>query len=56
MKSWYTLVHREFLEHRIAFVYVPAVLVTEVKGVGGGHALVAVSAQAIIPVERAHNR
>ena len=28
MKSWYTLVRREFLEHRGAFVYVPAVLVT----------------------------
>ena len=28
MKSWYTLVHREFLEHRIAFVYVPAALVS----------------------------
>jgi ABC-2 type transport system permease protein len=28
MKSWYTLVHREFLEHRVAFVYAPAALVT----------------------------
>ena len=28
MKSWYALVHREFLEHRGAFVYAPAALVT----------------------------
>jgi ABC-2 type transport system permease protein len=32
MKSWYALVHREFLEHRGAFVYAPAVLTIVLLG------------------------
>jgi ABC-2 type transport system permease protein len=32
MKSWYALVHREYLEHRGAFVYAPAALTTVLLG------------------------